>query len=441
MLLPNFFIPQCDNLLLLVNPRALFLLQQGGQVHSTIPILRNCNNINSPKFQKMLLAMGHKLYDAHHPLDMNQHFVQLDCQVEYVFRLVGCGKCDICRESRRLDLQNRVRLEAEATLVPPIFFTLTYQPADLPKDGCLCYRDVQLFFKRFRKLLHSQGMPTDFRYLVAGEYGYHFGRPHYHIILFNNPYRSTFTDLEGLRTLCFDLWLCWHKDQWNVFSSPKNFGFCRDGAGAYVSKYVSKDSRWKKRVKPFIHMSTGYGGLGVPYLRKFRDYYQTNALSVFSYVSRLDGRQHDINFGSFMKNFFHPSPSRMVSPKIKFLYKDLSERFQRYVSYGMDYVDAYNLLEQLRPNKNVVAHRLSNDVVPVVISSVMFKWLLSRERVQLDAFIDALGDNCEVDDADLQRYYKYISVPVTQVDNRFNLAQRSAKIRERRALMVSKSKF
>lgn len=58
------------------------------------------------------------------------------------------------------------------------FVTLTYAPSKLPPHGSLCYRDVQLFFKRLRK---ERGR---FRYFVCGEYGEELKRPHYHALLF-----------------------------------------------------------------------------------------------------------------------------------------------------------------------------------------------------------------------------------------------------------------
>ena len=58
------------------------------------------------------------------------------------------------------------------------FVTLTYDSAHLPPSGTLNKRDLQLFFKKFRKAGHTV------RYFAAGEYGTKKGRPHYHAILF-----------------------------------------------------------------------------------------------------------------------------------------------------------------------------------------------------------------------------------------------------------------
>ena len=64
---------------------------------------------------------------------------------------------------------------------PASFLTLTY--ADVPEDGGLCKRDLQLFMKRLRK---EQGVGV--RFYGVGEYGGRFGRPHYHVLLFNRSF-------------------------------------------------------------------------------------------------------------------------------------------------------------------------------------------------------------------------------------------------------------
>ena len=58
------------------------------------------------------------------------------------------------------------------------FLTLTYDEANLPRHGQLLKRDLQLFFKRLRKLMGP------FRYVACGEYGDLRRRPHFHVALF-----------------------------------------------------------------------------------------------------------------------------------------------------------------------------------------------------------------------------------------------------------------
>lgn len=61
------------------------------------------------------------------------------------------------------------------------FLTLTYEDAQLPADGSVSRRAMQLFFKRLRKAV----APTKLSFFYVGEYGDGNGRPHYHAIVFN----------------------------------------------------------------------------------------------------------------------------------------------------------------------------------------------------------------------------------------------------------------
>lgn len=74
------------------------------------------------------------------------------------------------------------------------FITLTYNTKNVPitENGfkTLRKRDLQLFFKRLRKL-HGSG--SDIKYYGVGEYGTKRLRPHYHVILFNSDPQSVLT--------------------------------------------------------------------------------------------------------------------------------------------------------------------------------------------------------------------------------------------------------
>lgn len=64
------------------------------------------------------------------------------------------------------------------------FLTLTYDEVHLPEHGQLVKRDLQLFFKRFRKLIGP------FRYVACGEYGETTRRPHFHLAMFGHDFRD-----------------------------------------------------------------------------------------------------------------------------------------------------------------------------------------------------------------------------------------------------------
>lgn len=90
---------------------------------------------------------------------------------------VPCGRCLFCRIQKRnewtLRLFNELQYHDHSS-----FYTLTYNDENLPENGSIRKRDLQLFFKRLRKA------GKDFKYFASGEYGDRTGRPHYHLILF-----------------------------------------------------------------------------------------------------------------------------------------------------------------------------------------------------------------------------------------------------------------
>ena len=100
----------------------------------------------------------------------------------YFTQQVPCGKCVECRKARVNSWF--VRLKDEVGRYPCKFITLTYDDVNLPysENGLMSLhiRDVQLFFKRLRKLQSDK-----IKYFAVGEYGGQTNRPHYHIILFN----------------------------------------------------------------------------------------------------------------------------------------------------------------------------------------------------------------------------------------------------------------
>ncbi len=100
----------------------------------------------------------------------NRPFTHLD---------LPCGGCVGCRLER--SRQWAVRCHHEASLHDNnAFVTLTYNQENLPENGSVSVRELQLFMKRLRKK-YGPGI----RHYACGEYGDELGRPHYHLILFN----------------------------------------------------------------------------------------------------------------------------------------------------------------------------------------------------------------------------------------------------------------
>lgn len=93
---------------------------------------------------------------------------------------VPCGRCIGCRLAKAASWGGRILAELESWPTESSFVTFTYDDDHLPDGGNLRERDMQLFFKSFRKFLGSWPL----RYFYAGEYGSKTRRPHYHAILF-----------------------------------------------------------------------------------------------------------------------------------------------------------------------------------------------------------------------------------------------------------------
>lgn len=96
------------------------------------------------------------------------------------FIWIPCGKCLACRISHANDWATRCILESRE-YKNNSFITLSYNPKNLPKNGTLQKRDVQLFLKRLRKKYPDKKI----RYFLCGEYGDKTLRAHYHIGFFN----------------------------------------------------------------------------------------------------------------------------------------------------------------------------------------------------------------------------------------------------------------
>lgn len=157
-----------------------------------------------------------------------------------------CQKCLHCRVNKKTEWTSRLVLES---LCHPFstFITLTYRNEDLPPNGDLCPRDLQLFLKRLRSRVRYLNGPA-FRFFACGEYGEREKRAHYHVLLFG---LSLSPDLVES---------CW----------GKGFVTCTEGnvqRMRYVANYVVKkfksNERYEGRVKPFIRVSNR-PGLGVP---------------------------------------------------------------------------------------------------------------------------------------------------------------------------------
>lgn len=205
-------------------------------------------------------------------------------------QVVQCGKCNTCRQRRASDWVSRLKLEATCHKYV-VFFTLTYSDEFVPnvyfengnyystklsptelddfvrtlqsshsdlqyfsnigyRINVLCFRDVQLFVKRFRTAFHrkyqyyvSNNKDSRFRkesetirYYIAGEYGETTLRPHYHgIFFFDNRFLA-----DNFERILSDSWSVYDRSsRTSQIIGRTDWSFVQSSAAQYVASYLT----------------------------------------------------------------------------------------------------------------------------------------------------------------------------------------------------------
>lgn len=212
---------------------------------------------------------------------------------------VPCGRCENCLKNRASNWSFRLMQEDKVSL-SSYFITLTYEPAHthITKNGFMdiSKRDLQLFFKRFRKLHDRHGMSgKPLKYYAVAEYGGRFYRPHYHIIMFNadlklligakhaDAVKRGTIELDGKRPYTLDAWPFGHI----------TVGQVTGASVGYTMKYVTKPSRIPlhrndDRTPEFALMSKH---LGENYLTPQMIAFHKNDMEKRQYCTTLQGQK------------------------------------------------------------------------------------------------------------------------------------------------------
>lgn len=146
---------------------------------------------------------------------------------------IACGQCIGCRLERSRQWAIRCLHEAQ-TWEQNCFITLTFAPTSLEEreqPDSLDIRDFQNFMKRLRKK-YGGGI----RYFHCGEYGEHYGRPHYHACLFNFDFPDKLPWKEANGNMLYispSLQQIWP----HGFSTIGDVTF---ESAAYVARYIMK---------------------------------------------------------------------------------------------------------------------------------------------------------------------------------------------------------
>lgn len=168
---------------------------------------------------------------------------------------VPCGKCPPCLKRRASAWSFRL-MQEDKICNSSQFITLTYDTDHVPltEKGYmdLCKRDLQLYFKRLRKLqsnsLRDGVYSKPIKYYAVGEYGGRTFRPHYHIILFN-------CSIELIQE-------AWKLD--GKYLGTVHYGTVSGASVGYCLKYMTKPGRIPlhqndDRQPEFSLMSKGLG--------------------------------------------------------------------------------------------------------------------------------------------------------------------------------------
>lgn len=177
-----------------------------------------------------------------------------------------CGQCVHCRLERSRQWAMRC-LHEKSLYGESAFITLTYDEKKLPPDMSLSVRELQLFMKRLRKKT-GDGV----RFYACGEYGAQFGRPHYHVLLFNRdfPDKKFFKETGSGDKLYTSVALD------NVWGNGLSvFGSVTFESCAYVARYVVDkitgplaEAHYKGRVPEFATRSMR-PGIGADWFDKY----------------------------------------------------------------------------------------------------------------------------------------------------------------------------
>lgn len=177
------------------------------------------------------------------------------------YYILPCNKCLYCQNKYSNSWAVRCMLEAKDT-TENCFLTLTYNDENLPLNGELKKRDLQLFMKSLRAKIS----PTKIRFFACGEYGAKKSRPHYHVIIFG-----------------------WKPKDLTKWKSDHN------GIHLYLSRTI--DKLWKRG---FISVGTTLNTKTIKYTAKYltkfqkRDFQKTPAFTVMSNRPGIGAKQWNL---------------------------------------------------------------------------------------------------------------------------------------------------
>lgn len=129
-------------------------------------------------------------------------------EIIFLYILVPCNKCFICKDKYIKQWQFRAIAESNISNNNTYMVTLTYNNDYLPYKG-VNIRAVQLFIKRLRHNLDKLNIDHHIKYIAVGEYGKNTKRPHYHLILWHFP-DDKFKNITEILHFIEHSWSCYN---------------------------------------------------------------------------------------------------------------------------------------------------------------------------------------------------------------------------------------
>lgn len=205
---------------------------------------------------------------------------------------IPCGKCIGCLSRKRAEWSVRLYQELLSSETA-LFVTLTYDEENEP----WCYRNYPLsalpfkdaikeddfsdrvptldkkgfteWFKRFRWAVNNDPNGNNrhsddngLRYFVTGEYGSKYGRPHYHMLLFNFPFEMSM--VSKYRSFFIDFAQKYIQDSWK--QGHVEVGDVTGASIFYTAKYCITKSSVPSTVAPVFTLMSRRPGIGYSYL-------------------------------------------------------------------------------------------------------------------------------------------------------------------------------
>lgn len=190
--------------------------------------------------------------------------------------IAPCGKCVNCLERRRDEWTFRLSQEMKTSDMGH-FITLTYADETMSYndkgEGTVNNSDLTRFLKRLRtyftrgyippsddpqsvleplkSALKLRPLKMPIKYYAVSEYGSKYGRPHFHLILFNLPYYGNQYDMNKLKQILTYTW------QMGIV----DIGKVEPGSIHYVTGYVHTITDYdpESQERPRAWMSKGLG--------------------------------------------------------------------------------------------------------------------------------------------------------------------------------------